>query len=353
MRIEVLEPFGQYPALTGTAGLTSNWLAGTAWDGVTLGGGFTTNNKVLTLADRTTISTVFIRKVFTAPSRKLTFCFATRINQMGTILAPTSPMHIQNDSGNAMLSFRFNPDHKLVIAGTGVNIVGGRTHILGVIYRHCLTLDYTNPAAAVMTLTTNGEENPEFSVTFDASALANHDMARLYFTVPFRNFNTEATLYTYSVSFGDLILGLDECVEWGPQEIVLTPASADVVSEWTRSAGASNFGTVDEIPGSTADYNHSNTPGQKDIFGFTPPANVPESIVALGMMFLASKEDSATRKIAGILRTGAEDLLTPDVFLSETPFWLNSFLQVNPDTEEAFTPEEYIAITGFGYENRT
>jgi hypothetical protein len=75
--------------------------------------------------------------------------------------------------------------------------------------------------------------------------------------------------------------------------------------------------------------------------------------VALGMMFLASKEDSATRKIAGILRTGAEDLLTPDVFLSETPFWLNSFLQVNPDTEEAFTPEEYIAITGFGYENRT
>lgn len=148
----------------------------------------------------------------------------------------------------------------------------------------------------------------------------------------------------------DLIVGIDECVDWGPQELNTLAASADVVAAWTRSAGATNFSNVDDLPftGDT-DYNTSSVVGQKDVFEYNNPPHTPASILAVQLMTIARKEESAVRKFREFLRIGGVDYNGDEHNLAETyGRWFSTWV-VNPATGLAWTAGELNALQG-GYE---
>ncbi|MFO1152737.1 MAG: hypothetical protein U1E42_03580 [Rhodospirillales bacterium] len=64
---------------------------------------------------------------------------------------------------------------------------------------------------------------------------------------------------------------------------VIRPTS-DVTAEFTRSTGASNFGTVDEAALSATDYNESSTVGHVDLYGCSDLSGVSSSAEILGVV---------------------------------------------------------------------
>lgn len=353
MRIALMEPFGQYPAFTGTAGLTSAWILPQNSQGLSLINGFTSPNKALRVTEYTTLGdTMGIKRSLKgAPSTKLTMAVATRIVQMGN-LASSQPLHIFSDAGVSQFSMKFNSACKLEVYRRGVlAATSAKVFQPNSIYRLCFQLDYSDTASAKIVVTSDGELAPIIDVQTPVSATLSTNFAELRFNPTFRNYNDSG--WAFTVDFSDIIIGLDECVDWGPQRILLAAPNVDLLAQFTRSAGAANRETVDEIPGSTADSNSSTVSGNKDVFEFAKPVTPPERIVAVGTMSLADKSDVAARKFAHVLRMGGVDYRNPDIALVETPMWYPDFWDLNPVTNLPFTVPEYMALEGFGYENRT
>lgn len=151
-------------------------------------------------------------------------------------------------------------------------------------------------------------------------------------------------------NFDDLILGIGDLIDFGPQQITTLPATSDVTTAWTRSTGANNYANVDDLPFTAdTDYNSSSTVGAKDCFGYADPVTTPDQILAVSLMTVARKEESAVRKFREFLRIGASDYAGTEHNTAESyGRWISTW-QTNPATASAWLPAEIIALTG-GYE---
>jgi hypothetical protein len=357
LELTITEPMVQYPAISGVPGAFD-----TAWNSL----GDNTPFSIVTGIDgtgkalRSTRSNGFISsgwvRAFKTPDSKLTMHFAFMLPFMGPnpdfLTAPWS--EILDNAGLRQFGLGFNALGKMIVIGEGGLVVAtsGAGFITNQAYRCCLQVDMSAANATVFKMSVNETGNfaDGFDVTIDAQDQATQIMAGI--RIPYIYSSPGSSQQSYDIILQDIIVGTGDCQDWGPMEVLLGPPTADIAVAWTRSAGASNFGNVDELPFTgDADYNSSSTIGQQDIFDYQDPPHVPEFILSLSQLTIARKEDSATREIANILKLAGGIHTGPNLPLMETYSQIWTHWLLNPETAAQFTPAEYNAAQG-GYEYR-
>ena len=351
MRIEFVEPFDHYPAslLSSTAGaFGTQWIAITATNGPSLVTGLDGTGKSL-LIPRGLQSNNY-RRPFVTPDSKLSLHFAFSFDTLQSITGDFQSIPficVDDEAGVQQFALGMDINGRMRLYGEGGAQVALSSRVFnsGTVYRCSLTADASVANATVISLAVNST-TPD--ANFNAITVDAQDTASQLFG----GLHLRQTHNEYDVTIDDIVVGLEECVLWGPLEVALQPPNLDSAVTWTRSAGATNFGNVDDIPFTgDADYNYSSTVGQKDKFGITDPIRVPETIVAVSQLTLARKEDSATRKIRNVLTKAGVDYNGADQDMSESYYHHWEHWELDPATVAAWNPADFAALES-GYENR-
>lgn len=138
--------------------------------------------------------------------------------------------------------------------------------------------------------------------------------------------------------FDDLYLDSGGMTRVGEGRIYPLPPVSDVEADFARSAGATNFANVDDIPAQNATYNFSATLNDQDLFGVAPMPSNPTKIFGVQLTTLAMKDEASTRAIRGLLKSGA----APVQETADIPLALNSaqfartFYPLDPNTGAPF-----------------
>lgn len=343
MQFPIIEGFDHYPSMNaGDGALNTEWnYVDTGIGAITLvtpglgdegqGIRFWSANNALD----------YLQKTFAADT-KVTFHFGIKIT---ALLEASNRPAIAFYTGGISHQFSLHLDAggHLLLHGEGDAVVATGTKALqpNQTYRCCARADVSTGRFQI---SINGEDDEGLNGTFDI--------------------NDDAVLNTVGAvrlqrwsGFGGVIHILDDFIvctgdttDWGPQEVNTLGATADVLAQWTRSTGATNFSNVDEaLFNGDTDYNSSATVGQKDIFDYGNPPTTPASVLAVQVLTIARKEESAVRKIKDVIRIGATDYEGSEHDLAETYGNWKSTWVLNPATGIAFTPTELLALQG-GYE---
>lgn len=146
-----------------------------------------------------------------------------------------------------------------------------------------------------------------------------------------------ASIYGGTYQFEHIICTDDLFATWEKRIYQSLPTSDSSVS-WTKSAGATNYGNVNEAQenGDTT-YNVSSAPGQVDLFGFPATPSNLNTVFAVIAESWARKDDAGVRQISnhisssGVTADGATDTLG-----SSYGEYLDYFY-VDPNTSAAWT----------------
>lgn len=345
MNIEIMETYGDYTALTsGDAPFNSYWILGGSSNASFGPSTLDASDRALLMRNASNGFSSIHTRMFAAPVTKVTMSAGFNVVNLTDF---SKQFEICDASGNAQLTAKLNPVGKFVIYGEGGAelAVSEGNYTTGVIYRICLRAEIVSANVVNVACSINGFDDPGLTVTgdfMDATAET------------FGGVRTRAVVGSPAGTGGDwdllhLQVGTGECVDWGPLELVDFTPNVDIVKEWTPSTGVDNFANVDEAqPNADTDYNSSETTGQKDIFGFAD-GEVPESVVCIGLVSWARKEDSATRKFKQLLRVGGVDYSGVDIFAAETYGRFLDTWELNPDTVAPWDPSELAALEA-GYE---
>jgi hypothetical protein len=336
MRYPIMEGFDHYLAAGGDGGLNSAWNNYTTFPPFQFVTGLGGDGQALRLGtggNQTGYQMAF------PDANKLTFHFAVKL----ITLVESGPQEFifLTGAGSRQFGLRINIGGHIEVFGEANALVatGAIAMIPNQVYRCCFRADLTN---GNIRCSINGDDDA--GLNQNALDIQDDLVSNLCGLFQFHQFGANDAV------IDDLILGIDECVDWGPQEVNTLPVTADVLAQFTRSTGLVNYANVDELPfNADTDYNYSNTVGNKDIFDFANPPHVPDSILAVQLMTIARKEESAVRKFQEVLRIGATDYAGVEHNLAETygrhiSEWVN-----NPATGLPFTPAELSALQG-GYE---
>lgn len=343
MLFPIMEGFDHYAAINGGV----NGALDTEWNGVsatpsTLVVGLGGDGKAITWGAGA--ATGHMIKAFTADS-KITFHFAIKVT-INDADSQAEFIQFYAPDGGHQFGLWLTAAGRLSLRGEGALQVALSTGVLQLnqVYRVCCQADI---AAGTFACSINGDVDAGLTqVGLDindhptvntAGIIGNGMMAS-----GFGSHN--------SYTIDDLIVGTGELVDWGPLEINTLPADSDIAAAWIRSAGANNFDNVNELPfNADTDYNSSSNVGDKDCFGFSNPPSTSASILAVSLMTLARKEESAVRKFREFLRIGGVDYNGTEHTLAETYGRWTSTWVLNPATGLAWTAAELLALQG-GYE---
>lgn len=111
-------------------------------------------------------------------------------------------------------------------------------------------------------------------------------------------------------------------------------------SQLTGSDGNStdNYQLVDEVSqNGDTDYVYSATVNQKDTYAYTDMSHTPTSIFGLQINMTAKKDDSGTRSIAAVTRSGGTDTDGTSQALSTSYICYREVSEVDPNTAAAWT----------------
>lgn len=279
------------------------------------------------------------------PVNKLTCHFAMKITLRSSFTSREF-LQFKTTLGVRQWGLGFDAAGRLLVYGEGDVVVatGNIPFITNQVYRCCLSADLSG--AGKFRLSINGEE--DMGLHSDAIDIQD-DSSNLMGLISFGNAGPGSGS-DFNYLLDDVVVGIDECVDWGPLEVNTLPPTADVAVAWTRSAGATNFSNVDDLPFTIdTDYNSSSTVGQKDVFAYADAPHTPESVLAVQVMTLARKEESAVRKFREIIRIGGVDYNGTEHILAESyGHWFSTWI-LNPATGLAWTAAEINALQG-GYE---
>ena len=128
---------------------------------------------------------------------------------------------------------------------------------------------------------------------------------------------------------------------------IIRPNGEGATIQWTRSTGAFNYATVDDItPNDDTDYNSTTTVGNIDLYEYED-ATLPGPLFALQIVSYIRKDEAGTREFAQMTRTYATNYQGPTKTLAST---FNHFLDIretNPNTGLAWTDAE-VDVAQFG-----
>jgi hypothetical protein len=130
----------------------------------------------------------------------------------------------------------------------------------------------------------------------------------------------------------------------GPVRVQAVVPTSDVAADFTRSAGASNFGTVDEaLPNNDTDYNASSTPGHQDVFGVGALSGPIGQVFAVQTRVRARKTDTgAVTLTPSVISDAVEEDGAPRVLGASYAEYTDIFPN-DPSTSEPWDPADVAA----------
>ena len=90
----------------------------------------------------------------------------------------------------------------------------------------------------------------------------------------------------------------------GDVHVETRAVDSDVAVQWIPSTGATNFGVLDDLPMTSADYVSANATGRVDEYGVANLATTPASILAVSMIYNVDKDDAGSRTTQGSVVSG-------------------------------------------------
>jgi hypothetical protein len=276
-----------------------------------------------------------------APSSKITLNFTYIFGNMAFL--NVSDIEVVDEFANRQFGFGRSNLAKLVLLGEGGAIIAQSNKVLAVNvpYRICVTADSTAGVNA-MTVSINGELDAGLNLT--GVDIIDSPVSTLFGGL--RLIGGEAFGDT---RFDDIFVGLDECIQHGPKEILTSVADGAILSQFTTFGSGVNYQNVDETTSNLdTDYNFTETLGAKDTFTFANPTRVPESIISIGLVTHARKESSATRRLRNIMRIGGNEYPGVEHGLAEIYLWQEDHWMLNPNGNVPWTAETRAAAEG-GY----
>jgi hypothetical protein len=341
MRYPLIEGFDYYAAASGAGGISSRWNVPVTGAMTLITPGLGGEGKGLAFESAFTGRLEF---GFEEVS-KITLHFAIQVTTRdGAGIGDF--MSMQTQLGNHQWSLFMNAagfiqlkgENNAILATSSAPLITNQTA------RICLSADLSGTGKFRMSI--DGVDDPNMHLDgVDIQDDATNVMGLLVFATMH-----SATGGNIKHRIDDVILGIDECVDWGPMEVNTLGPTADVAVAFTPSTGVSNFGNVDETAfDADSTYNSSVTVGQKDCFEFEDSPHVPDKILAVQLLSVARKEESAVRKLREFLRLGGIDYNGTEHNLQETYGHWPSVWVLNPATGVDFTPADINAIRG-GYE---
>jgi len=141
--------------------------------------------------------------------------------------------------------------------------------------------------------------------------------------------------------FDDFYL-TNDATRLGERRVDYLPPSADSSPlNWTRSTGATNFSTVDEIPtNNDTDYISSATVGHKDLYDLTNLSTTPLTIDAVQTVLVGRKDDATTREVRTNLKTGSTTTNGATRAMAATYVTTSDLYLLNPDTAAAWVASD-------------
>ena len=353
MNIEVLESWTDYSsAFSAPCPMSSYWIFDGTGNMAINSSSIEAGNMCFRLGNNSSFFPGTTLRMFTAPTNKITLAMGLVYLTIPTPDNSGIPrlFRVVDGSGNTQFCFYLNFVGKLVFEGEGsVVLATSETNLtLSTIYRLCIRAEATAANQVNLSCSINGYDDPgltKIGLDFQDSAAGTNIFGGFRMTAisayPGGNAGNVEVL--------DLVIGTGECVDWGPVEVIEGPPNVDIVKQWTPLSGTDNFAMVDDAQANgDTDYNSTETVGNKDIFGFTDP-EIPEYIVALGMVSWEKKEDSATRRYRHILRVAGVDYPGADIYSAESySRHITAWLE-NPATTDEWDPTD-LAPLEFGYE---
>lgn len=347
MTIEILESFTDYTAVaSGNCPMSTYWIFTQGSNNAGLvNSTLDATDRVFRIAGSSFFPTTGLR-MFATGVTKLTMAIGYSV-----IDVPANEetfIQIVDTAGAHQMSLRVTAVGKLQVMGEGgVALATSYTNVTTyTMLRLCFRAQWNSANSVTIACSINGYDDPGLSVTadFQDSALSNFGGVKITTPSDYPGGGVAGDQQIH-----DLVVGTGECVDWGPVEVIEGPPDVDIVKQWTPLSGTDNFAMVDEAQANgDTDYNSTEGVGNKDIFGFSDP-EVPEYIVALGMVSWSKKEDSATRRYRHLLRVGGVDYPAPDIFCAESyGRRIDAWLQ-NPATAADWDPAD-LAPLQFGYE---
>jgi hypothetical protein len=134
-----------------------------------------------------------------------------------------------------------------------------------------------------------------------------------------------------NVQFDDLYV-TDTVATLGPRRIETIYPSSDVVAQFTRLSGTTNFSNVNEalMNGDTS-YVQATNVGEADLYGLGDLASNPAAIDCVQISNYALKTDVATRTLALQVKSGASTTDGPAFTLASGYSKFERVLEKNPD----------------------
>lgn len=110
-------------------------------------------------------------------------------------------------------------------------------------------------------------------------------------------------------------------------------------SQWLGSDGnnTDNYLLVDDSGNDDTDYNAEATVNEIDTYAGTNLTNATGTIIGVEQIFIARKDDVATREIAGVLRTGSTDYPQTTRTMTGAYQLFSERIDVNPNTTLAWS----------------
>ncbi len=132
------------------------------------------------------------------------------------------------------------------------------------------------------------------------------------------------------------------------------PLGADSVTDFARSAGATNKSNVDDgnTPDGDTTYNHDNVVGQKDKFTLAGTVGAG-TILGMVVRVMARKDDAGVRGLKASLTVGATEALSAEKMLSLTYEEVSLYAPENVDTLAAWAGASEVNAALVGYELTT
>jgi len=144
--------------------------------------------------------------------------------------------------------------------------------------------------------------------------------------------------------YDDMYYVYDEARTLGESRIQLGEALANDTVEWTPLAGQ-NWENIDEISvDSDTTYNATNTVGAKDLFKFTDIVVNPDVIHAVGIVYAARKEDSGTRTVQSVVKSGGVEQNGFAQNMTTDYIWTRDVLNLDPQGNVPWTKARVNAL---------
>ncbi len=295
-------------------------------------------------ASTVTSSSTQFKKSFT-PSNQVFFGLGVKFSNSGA--APYFQLYGDSGATAHITVLRNTTSGRLEIrrGSTGGTLLATGNVVLNINIWHYVEITATiSDTVGTAEVRVNGSTTPDASFTGDTK---NAGTATTIDMVQFGSVTLSSILYADLYLLNDT--GTTNNNFLGDVAVrSLSPNADGSFSQLTGSDGnqASNYQQVDELPFSSADYNGSANPGDRDTYNFTDlPAGVT-TVYGVQVTTNMAKSDATLGQSRSVLRTGGTNFYGPTQALSTNYISYLDMYDTNPDTGVDWTVSDVNGIEG-------